>query len=71
MIFQEPMLALDPVFTIGHSPASPSAASTPQAATLLPRRQEAWLGIFVARCSLPCDPPALAAKEMPRRLPTA
>jgi ABC-type microcin C transport system duplicated ATPase subunit YejF len=38
MIFQEPMLALDPVFTIGHSPVSPSAAPALRAATSLPHR---------------------------------
>src|SRR5262249_42612535 len=37
--------------------ASPFAARSPRAATRPPRRREAWLRIFVVRCSLPCDPP--------------
>src|SRR6516165_2938685 len=37
-------------------PASPAAAPEPRAATPLLRRREAWLRIFVVRCSLPCDP---------------
>src|SRR5262249_22314311 len=36
-------------------PASPAAARAPRAATPPPRRR-AWLGIFVVRYSLPCDP---------------
>src|SRR5262249_954456 len=39
------------------SPASPSAALAPRAAMPPPRPRAAWLRIFVARCSLPCDPP--------------
>jgi ABC-type dipeptide/oligopeptide/nickel transport system ATPase component len=35
MIFQESMLALDPVFTIGHSPTSTPAARAPRAAMRL------------------------------------
>src|SRR5215471_14326245 len=37
-------------------PASLAAARAPRAATSL-RRREAWLRIFVVRCSLPCDTP--------------
>jgi ABC-type microcin C transport system duplicated ATPase subunit YejF len=41
MIFQEPMLALDPVFTIDHSPVSPAAARAPRAAKLPLHRRAA------------------------------
>src|SRR5215813_6737211 len=34
-----------------------AAAHAPRAATLPPRRREAWLRIFGVRCGLPCDPP--------------
>src|SRR5262249_13599429 len=34
----------------------PRACRAPRAATP-PHRRQAWLGIFVVGCSLPCDPP--------------
>src|SRR6516162_4639068 len=39
------------------SPALSAAARAPRAATRPLRCREAWLRIFVERCSLPCDPP--------------
>src|SRR5262249_31638376 len=34
-----------------------AAAHAPRVAMRRPRLRAAWLGIFVVRCSLPCDPP--------------